>query len=438
VNVGEVAALAGVTVRTLHHYDRIGLLSPSGRTAAGLPPYSAADLDRLHQVLLYRELGFPLEEVATLLDDPSADPAEHLRRQHRLLRDRLERTQAMVAAVEKEMEARQMGISLTPRSGSRCSASTTRSSTRPRRRSAGARRGLGAKSRRRTASYSKEAGSDQGRGGGRRVGASPRLQPTSGVRARLRSSDGPRRGALRQQISRNFYDSPPEDARRPRPGCPSRTSGFTRAHYESSAPGPGAVREHRPSRPTPPARRADRHRPRPAPHAVRPLLPPSSAARAGRRGSPTVTPGRRARRAACRASRRRRPPSAARRGDLVEVAPSPGRRADRLLGERRPVARPALEFPPPLALRRGGRSTRPSSSPSVSRRPAACAQDSSRRPASGSASLRRATLGVEVQPAVQARSGGEARWSRRSRRRGRRAPPPAGRPAISAARPPGR
>ena len=114
MNVGEVAALAGVTVRTLHHYDRIGLLSPSGRTAAGYRQYSPADLDRLHQVLLYRELGFPLEEVATLLDDPSADPAEHLRRQHRLLRDRLERTSAMVAAVEKEMEARAMGISLTP------------------------------------------------------------------------------------------------------------------------------------------------------------------------------------------------------------------------------------------------------------------------------------------------------------------------------------
>ncbi len=114
MNVGEVAALAGVTVRTLHHYDRIGLLSPSGRSASGYRQYSPADLDRLHQVLLYRELGFPLEEVATLLDDPSADPAEHLRRQHRLLRDRLERASAMVAAVEKEMEARNMGISLTP------------------------------------------------------------------------------------------------------------------------------------------------------------------------------------------------------------------------------------------------------------------------------------------------------------------------------------
>ena len=74
MNVGEVAALAGVTVRTLHHYDRIGLLSPSGRTATGYRQYAPADLDRLHQVLLYRELGFPLEEVATLLDDPSADP----------------------------------------------------------------------------------------------------------------------------------------------------------------------------------------------------------------------------------------------------------------------------------------------------------------------------------------------------------------------------
>ena len=94
MNVGEVAALAGVTVRTLHHYDRIGLLSPSGRTSSGYRQYAPADLDRLHQVLLYRELGFPLEEVAALLDDPAADPAEHLRRQHRLLRDRLERTRA--------------------------------------------------------------------------------------------------------------------------------------------------------------------------------------------------------------------------------------------------------------------------------------------------------------------------------------------------------
>ena len=113
LTVGEVAGLAGVTVRTLHHYDRIGLLSPSGRTASGYRQYSAADLDRLHAVLLYRDLGFSLEDVAALLAD-DADPAAHLRRQHALLRARLERTQQMVAAVEKEMEAREMGIPLTP------------------------------------------------------------------------------------------------------------------------------------------------------------------------------------------------------------------------------------------------------------------------------------------------------------------------------------
>src|SRR3954464_14032056 len=111
MNVGEVAALAGVTVRTLHHYDRIGLLSPSVRTAAGYRRYTPSDLDRLHQVLVYRELGFPLEEIATLLDDPGADPAEHLRRQHRLLRDRLGRTSGNGAARAEGMEGRGHGVS---------------------------------------------------------------------------------------------------------------------------------------------------------------------------------------------------------------------------------------------------------------------------------------------------------------------------------------
>src|SRR3954451_17422777 len=114
MSVGNTAALAGVTVRTLHHYDQIGLLSPSERTSTGYRRYTPSDLDRLHQVLVYRELGVPLEEIPPLLDDPAADPVAHLRRQLALLRDRLDRTRAMVAAVDKEMEARTMGISLTP------------------------------------------------------------------------------------------------------------------------------------------------------------------------------------------------------------------------------------------------------------------------------------------------------------------------------------
>ncbi|MET8505422.1 MerR family transcriptional regulator [Streptomyces sp. NPDC004787] len=113
-SVGRVAGYAGITVRTLHHYDAIGLLSPSGRSAAGHRRYSDADLDRLQQILFYRELGFPLEEVAVLLDDPRADPREHLRRQHRLLTARIGELQRMAAAVEHAMEAKRMGINLTP------------------------------------------------------------------------------------------------------------------------------------------------------------------------------------------------------------------------------------------------------------------------------------------------------------------------------------
>ncbi|MET7609683.1 MerR family transcriptional regulator [Streptomyces seoulensis] len=113
-SVGQVAGFAGITVRTLHHYDEIGLLVPSGRTYAGHRRYADADLDRLQQILFYRELGFPLDEVAALLDDPGADPRAQLRRQHELLTARIERLSRMAAAVEHAMEAHTMGIDLTP------------------------------------------------------------------------------------------------------------------------------------------------------------------------------------------------------------------------------------------------------------------------------------------------------------------------------------
>ncbi|WP_371498180.1 MerR family transcriptional regulator [Kitasatospora sp. NBC_00374] len=112
--VGRLAELAKVTVRTLHHYDEIGLLSPGGRTPAGYRRYGDADLDRLQQILFYRELGFPLEEIAAILDDRSVGPSEHLRRQHRLIGDRIRHLQELAAAVERAMEARTMGIQLTP------------------------------------------------------------------------------------------------------------------------------------------------------------------------------------------------------------------------------------------------------------------------------------------------------------------------------------
>jgi MerR family transcriptional regulator, thiopeptide resistance regulator len=113
-SVGQVAKDAGVTVRTLHHYDEIGLLSPSGRTSAGYRRYSYDDLGRLQRILAYRRLGFGLEEIAAILDDGSVDPIDHLRRQHALLTGQIEELQQMVAAVEKTMEARKLGISLNP------------------------------------------------------------------------------------------------------------------------------------------------------------------------------------------------------------------------------------------------------------------------------------------------------------------------------------
>ncbi|MCW2904909.1 MAG: transcriptional regulator [Streptosporangiaceae bacterium] len=113
-SVGQVAGVAGITVRALHHYDEIGLLCPSGRSHAGHRRYDDADLDRLQQILFYRELGFPLDEVAALLDDPDADPQEHLRHQQRLLNARIAKLEEMAAAVETAMEARKMGINLTP------------------------------------------------------------------------------------------------------------------------------------------------------------------------------------------------------------------------------------------------------------------------------------------------------------------------------------
>jgi DNA-binding transcriptional MerR regulator len=112
--VGTLAKLSGVSVRTLHHYDEIGLLVPGDRTAAGYRLYSPDDLVRLRQVLFYRELGFGLDEIAKILADPSIPIDDHLRRQHRMLRERRERDRALLDAIEHEMEARKMGMSLTP------------------------------------------------------------------------------------------------------------------------------------------------------------------------------------------------------------------------------------------------------------------------------------------------------------------------------------
>ncbi len=111
--VGQVARLSGVTVRTLHHYDEVGLLTPSGRSPSGYRLYHAGDLERLRRILGYRDLGFGLDEITVLLDD-GTDPIEHLRTQHRLLSERLTNVRRTLDNVEKMMDAHDSGVRLTP------------------------------------------------------------------------------------------------------------------------------------------------------------------------------------------------------------------------------------------------------------------------------------------------------------------------------------
>jgi MerR family transcriptional regulator, thiopeptide resistance regulator len=111
--VGEVAHLAGTTVRTLHHYDRIGLLVPSERGDNGYRRYLPADLERLQAILFYRELEFGLDDIAALLDGDDG-PLDHLRRQHALLLDRRARLDRLVRTLETTMDARRSGVNLTP------------------------------------------------------------------------------------------------------------------------------------------------------------------------------------------------------------------------------------------------------------------------------------------------------------------------------------
>ncbi|MER5631812.1 MerR family transcriptional regulator [Streptomyces nitrosporeus] len=114
-SVGQVSAFAGVTVRTLHHYDRTGLLSPSGRSRAGYRLYGDADLARLQQILFYRELGFPLDEIEALLEDPRADASERLRSRQSRLREEIARLQRLVGLTQRAIEIQRTGVPMTPR-----------------------------------------------------------------------------------------------------------------------------------------------------------------------------------------------------------------------------------------------------------------------------------------------------------------------------------
>jgi DNA-binding transcriptional MerR regulator len=102
--IKEVASMAGVSVRTLHHYDAIGLLVPSARSGAGYRLYHEEDLLRLQQILIGRELGLSLEDIRRSLDDPSWNRRSALLAQRDELRRRADKTAEMIRAVELALE----------------------------------------------------------------------------------------------------------------------------------------------------------------------------------------------------------------------------------------------------------------------------------------------------------------------------------------------
>ncbi len=114
LKVSEVARLAGVSVRTLHHYDEIGLVRPSARSEAGYRLYAPPDVERLQQVLFFRELEFALDEIQKMLEDPDFDLGAALRLQKRLLTERAVRTNALIAAVDAAIDSLEKGTTMTP------------------------------------------------------------------------------------------------------------------------------------------------------------------------------------------------------------------------------------------------------------------------------------------------------------------------------------
>ena len=103
--VKQVARLTGLTIRTLHHYDAIGLLAPSARSAAGYRLYDDDDLLRLQQILIGRELGLSLEAIRRSLDDPRFDRRQALLAQRTELEARTARTTTMIRAIDAALTA---------------------------------------------------------------------------------------------------------------------------------------------------------------------------------------------------------------------------------------------------------------------------------------------------------------------------------------------
>lgn len=110
--VKEVADLVGISVRTLHHYDQIGLLRPEFVTSAGYRLYNDKDLERLQQILFFKELDFNLQEIKDILDSPGFDRENALRTHKELLIEKKKRLERIIQSVEKSINSIKGGIEM--------------------------------------------------------------------------------------------------------------------------------------------------------------------------------------------------------------------------------------------------------------------------------------------------------------------------------------
>ena len=104
MRISEVAKLTGITVRTLHYYDEIGLLKPSEITEAGYRLYSREDLEILQQILFFRELDFPLSQIKEIMNNPNYDKEEALKKQKEMKIQQRQRKEGLIKLIEKRIE----------------------------------------------------------------------------------------------------------------------------------------------------------------------------------------------------------------------------------------------------------------------------------------------------------------------------------------------
>jgi len=104
MKVKEVADLVGVSVRTLYHYDQIGLLKPKETTDSGYRLYSEEDLEKLQQILFFRELDFSLKEIKTIINSPSFNQQEALILQRKMLIEKRNRVDKMIETIDKTIK----------------------------------------------------------------------------------------------------------------------------------------------------------------------------------------------------------------------------------------------------------------------------------------------------------------------------------------------